>query len=645
MEGDDVDMAVTDTVADLDDMKRRLKEMEEEAAALREMQAKVEKEMSTTASLDPAAATANQANKEEVDARSIFVGNVDYSCTPEEVQQHFQSCGTVNRVTIRSNKFGQPKGYAYVEFVEPEAVQEALLLNESELHGRQLKITAKRTNIPGMKVFRGRRRSPYMGYMAAPYYSPYGYGKVPRLEAREYAWTPESWQSKPALQLPEYPDKNEVESVLKILESYPPIVFAGECRKLEERLGEAARGDAFLLQGGDCAESFKEFKTDNIRDTFRLLLQMSVVLMFGGQMPVIKVGRMAGQFAKPRSDSFEEKDGVKLPSYRGDNINGDSFDEKSRIPDPNRMIQAYAQSVSTLNILRAFATGGYAAMQRVNQWNLDFTEHSEQGDRYRELAHRVDEAMGFMAAAGLTIDHPIMTTTQFWTSHECLLLPYEQALTREDSISGLYYDCSAHMVWVGERTRQLDGAHVEFLRGVANPLGIKVSDKMDPNELVKLVEILNPHNKPGRITIISRMGADKTRVKLPHLIRAVRGAGQIVTWVSDPMHGNTIKAPVGLKTRSFDAIRAEVSAFFDVHDQEGSYPGGVHLEMTGQNVTECVGGARTITYNDLSSRYHTHCDPRLNASQSLELSFIIAERLRKGRLRRGLSTTTAGFIR
>ncbi|CAH1426178.1 unnamed protein product [Lactuca virosa] len=458
-------------------------------------------------------------------------------------------------------------------------------------------------------------------------------------------WSPDSWKSKPALQIPDYPDKEQLESVLKTLKSYPPIVFAGEARKLEERLGEAARGDAFLLQGGDCAESFKEFKTDNIRDTFRLLLQMGVVLMFGGQMPVIKVGRMAGQFAKPRSDSFEEKDGVKLPSYRGDNVNGDSFDEKSRIPDPNRMIQAYTQSVSTLNILRAFATGGYAAMQRVNQWNLDFTVHSEQGDRYRELAHRVDEAMGFMAAAGLTIDHPIMTTTPFWTSHECLLLPYEQALTREDSTSGLYYDCSAHMVWVGERTRQLDGAHVEFLRGVANPLGIKVSDKMDPSELVKLIEILNPDNKAGRITIISRMGADNTRVKLPHIIKAVRGAGQIVTWVSDPMHGNTIKAPVGLKTRSFDAIRAEVTAFFDVHEQEGSYPGGVHLEMTGQNVTECVGGSRTITYNDLSSRYHTHCDPRLNASQSLELAFIIAERLRKGRLRRGITSSSgAGFV-
>ncbi|KAJ4716864.1 Phospho-2-dehydro-3-deoxyheptonate aldolase [Melia azedarach] len=445
-------------------------------------------------------------------------------------------------------------------------------------------------------------------------------------------WTLDSWKTKKALQLPDYPDKADLESVLQTLSTFPPIVFAGEARSLEERLGQAALGNAFLLQGGDCAESFKEFNANNIRDTFRVLLQMSVVLMFGGQMPVIKVGRMAGQFAKPRSDPFEEKNGVKLPSYRGDNVNGDAFDSKSRIPDPHRMTRAYCQSVATLNLLRAFATGGYAAMQRVTHWNLDFTDYSEQGDRYRELAHRVDEALGFMAAAGLTANHPIMTTTEFWTSHECLLLPYEQALTREDSTSGLYYDCSAHMLWVGERTRQLDGAHVEFLRGVANPLGIKVSDKMDPNELVKLIDILNPKNKPGRITVIVRMGAENMRVKLPHLIRAVRRAGQIVTWVSDPMHGNTIKAPSGLKTRSFDAIRAEVRAFFDVHDQEGSYPGGVHLEMTGQNVTECVGGSRTITYDDLSSRYHTHCDPRLNASQSLELAFIIAERLRKRRL-------------
>ncbi|CAL0317858.1 unnamed protein product [Lupinus luteus] len=446
-------------------------------------------------------------------------------------------------------------------------------------------------------------------------------------------WAVDSWKSKKALQLPEYPSQEDLESVLRTLDAFPPIVFAGEARTLEERIGEAALGKAFLLQGGDCAESFKEFNAVNIRDTFRVILQMGVVLMFGGQMPVVKVGRMAGQFAKPRSDGFEEKNGVKLPSYRGDNINGDAFDEKSRTPDPQRMIRAYCQAAATLNLLRSFATGGYAAMHRVIDWNLDFTDHSEQGDRYQELAHRVDEALGFMDAVGLKVDHPIMKTTEFWTSHECLLLPYEQSLTRLDSTSGRYYDCSAHMIWVGERTRQLDGAHVEFLRGVANPLGIKVSDKMDPNELVKLIEILNPQNKAGRITIITRMGAEKMRVKLPNLIRAVRGAGQIVTWVSDPMHGNTIKAPCGLKTRPFDAIRAEVTAFFDVHEQEGSHPGGVHLEMTGQNVTECVGGSRTITFDDLGSRYHTHCDPRLNASQALELAFIIAERLRKTRIR------------
>ncbi|CAD6343187.1 unnamed protein product [Miscanthus lutarioriparius] len=338
-------------------------------------------------------------------------------------------------------------------------------------------------------------------------------------------WSVGSWRGRPALQQPEYPDKADLGEVLRTVEAFPPIVFAGEARTLEERLAEAAVGRAFLLQGGDCAESFKEFDANNIRDTFRVLLQMSVVLMFGGQMPVVKVGRMAGQFAKPRSDGFEERDGVKLPSYRGGNINGDAFDEKSRLPDPHRMISAYSQSAATLNLLRAFATGGYAAMQRVTQWNLDFTEHSEQGDRYMELAHRVDEALGFMSAAGLTLDYAIMTTTEFWTSHECLLLPYEQALTREDSTSALYYDCSAHFLWVGERTRQLDGAHVEFLRGIANPLGIKVSDKMDPAELVRLIDILNPENRAGRITIITRMGPENMRVKLPHLIRVVCGAG------------------------------------------------------------------------------------------------------------------------
>ncbi|KAH0777642.1 hypothetical protein KY290_009053 [Solanum tuberosum] len=473
-----------------------------------------------------------------------------------------------------------------------------------------------------------------------PLFPDHQYGRRHRISAvhaaaelgKQEKWSLESWKSKKALQLPEYPNEENLEIVLKILESNPPLVFAGEARSLEKKLGEAALGKAFLLQGGDCAESFKEFNANNIRDTFRILLQMSVVLMFGGEVPVIKVGRMAGQFAKPRSDPFEEINGVKLPSYRGDNINGDTFDEKSRIPDPRRLIRAYMQSATTLNLLRAFATGGYAAMQRVTEWNLDFVENSKQGDRYQELAHRVDEALGFMTAAGLTVDHPIMSTIDFWTSHECLLLPYEQALTREDSTSGLFYDCSAHMVWVGERTRQLDGAHVEFLRGVANPLGIKVSQKMDPNELIKLIDILNPANKPGRITVIARMGAENTRVKLPPLVRAVRGAGQTVTWVCDPMHGNTIKAPCGLKTRAFDTILAEVLAFFDVHEQEGSHPGGIHLEMTGQNVTECIGGSRTVTYDDLGSRYHTHCDPRLNASQSLELSFNVAERLRRRRM-------------
>lgn len=449
-------------------------------------------------------------------------------------------------------------------------------------------------------------------------------------------WTPDTWRTKKAWQQPEYPDQAELERVEEALRVSPPLVFAGEARVLEEKLAHAAVGKAFLLQGGDCAESFKEFRADNIRDTFRVLLQMAIVLTFGGQVPVIKVGRMAGQFAKPRSDNFEERSGAKLPSYRGDNINGDSFTADARIPDPNRMVRAYSQAAATLNLLRAFASGGYAAMQRVNQWELDFMENSEQAGRYEELAGRVDEALGFMAACGLTAEHPIMKTTDFYTSHECLLLPYECALTRIDSTSGLWYDCSAHFIWVGERTRQLDGAHIEFLRGVANPLGIKVSDKMDPEELVKVCNILNPENRPGRVTVIVRMGAEKLREKLPLLIKAVQNAGVVVTWVSDPMHGNTVKASNGYKTRDFGAIRAELRAFFDVHDQEGSFAGGVHLEMTGQNVTECIGGSKEVTVDDLSVRYHTHCDPRLNASQSLELAFLIAERLRKNR--RGSST-------
>ncbi|KAJ4844426.1 hypothetical protein Tsubulata_038601 [Turnera subulata] len=452
------------------------------------------------------------------------------------------------------------------------------------------------------------------------------------LSALTTHWSIDSWRSKPARQQPVYPDADDLDSILRTISTFPPIVFAGEARTLEERIANAAEGKAFLLQGGDCAESFKEFSANNIRDTFRVILQMSIALTFGAQMPIIKVGRMAGQFAKPRSDPVEIKDGVKLPSYRGDIINGADFDEQSRMPDPQRLIRAYLQSVGTLNLLRAFAQGGYAAIQRVSEWNLDFL-HGEQGYKYMELARRVDESLGFMTACGLTVEHPIMKTTEFYTSHECLHLPYEQALTRVDSTTGLYYDCSAHMLWVGERTRQLDGAHVEFLRGISNPLGIKVSDKMEPEELVKLCQILNPHNRPGRLTIITRMGAEKMRIKLPHLIRAINQNDLMVTWVCDPMHGNTIKAPSSIKTRSFDAIRAELRAFFDVHELEGSHPGGVHLEMTGQNVTECVGGTKTVTFEDLKSRYHTHCDPRLNASQSLELAFAIAERLRKTRLR------------
>lgn len=458
-------------------------------------------------------------------------------------------------------------------------------------------------------------------------------------------WSPESWKTKVALQQPNYPDLEKLAEVEQTLANLPPLVFAGEARSLEEKLADAAMGKAFLLQGGDCAESFKEFNAVNIRDTFRVLLQMGAVLMFGGQMPVVKVGRMAGQFAKPRSADTETVNGMELPSYRGDIINQDLPTLAARVPDPTLMVRAYSQAAATLNLLRAFATGGFAAMQRVTHWNLDFAANSEQGENYRELAHRVDEALGFMAACGLTLEHPLMTTTEFYTSHECLLLPYEQAFTRIDSTTGQWYDCSAHMVWIGERTRQLDGAHIEFLRGVANPLGVKVSDKMKPEDLVTLCETINPTNKPGRVTVIVRMGAAKLREKLPALVRAVRQSGCIVTWVSDPMHGNTIKAPgSGTKTRPFDAILEEVKAFFDVHEQEGSHAGGVHLEMTGQDVTECVGGGNNVSFEDLSSRYHTHCDPRLNASQALELSFIIAERLRKRRLADGKNSLLHSLV-
>ena len=410
----------------------------------------------------------------------------------------------------------------------------------------------------------------------------------------------------------------------------PPLVFAGECRNLQERLAKCAAGEAFIVQGGDCAEAFSQFSANRIRDLFRLILQMSVVVMFGGGVPVVKLGRLAGQFAKPRSANMERRADIELPSYRGDIINGPEFTSEARIPDPWRLVKAYNQSASTLNLLRGFASGGYAGLDRVTQWNLDFMSSSDEGKAYLDLARRVDEAITFMSACGLDMNSTVMRETEFYVSHECLLLDYEEALTREDSTTGLWYGCSGHFLWCGERTRQLDNAHVEFLRGVGNPIGVKVSDKMDPSELVALIATLNPENTPGRLAVIVRMGAEKLRAKLPALVEAVTSAGQVVAWVCDPMHGNTEDCN-GYKTRRYDNIRAEVEAFFDVHDALGTVPGGIHLEMTGDNVTECIGGGSAVSETDLNSRYHTHCDPRLNAEQALEMSFYVASRLRQRR--------------
>jgi len=412
------------------------------------------------------------------------------------------------------------------------------------------------------------------------------------------------------------------------ISSMPPLVFAGEARILQDRVAAAGRGEDFMLFGGDCAEAFAQFSANHIRDLYRLLLQMAVVLMFGGGIPVTKVGRIAGQFAKPRSADLEEIDGVSLPSYRGDIINGPEFTAEARVPDPFRLVRAYHQSAATLNLIRGFSSGGYGGLDRVSNWNLDFMDKSAEGTKYKELAARVEEALQFLEAVGIAKDSPFMTETDFYTAHECLLLDYEQALTREDSTTGLYYNCSAHLVWCGERTRQLDGAHIEFLRGTANPIGIKVSDKMPPQELVELIETVNPNNVEGRVTIITRMGEKKMREFLPGLITAVKESKQNVTWVTDPMHGNT-ESCEGFKTRRYENIRAEVEAFFDVHEQMGTVPGGIHLEMTGDNVTECLGGGSAVEPSDLGSRYHTHCDPRLNAEQGLELAFYVAGRLRK----------------
>ena len=442
-------------------------------------------------------------------------------------------------------------------------------------------------------------------------------------------WTPASWRAKPAKHIPEdYPDVAHLARVEEQLAGYPPLVFAGEARRLKKRLADVAGGKAFLLQGGDCAESFREFHPDNIRDTFRVMLQMAVVLTFAGMKPVVKVGRIAGQFGKPRSSPVETQGDVTLPSYRGDNINGMDFTPEARTPDPERLLKAYAQSASTLNLLRAFSQGGYADLSNVHRWMMGFVERSPQGERYKELADRITESIGFMEACGVTSERvPEMAQVEFYTSHEALLLGYEEALTRIDSTTGDWYDTSAHMLWIGHRTRQLDHAHVEFVKGINNPVGIKCGPGLETDELVRLIETINPADEPGRIVLIARFGADGVAEGLPPLVRAVRESGRTVVWSCDPMHGNIQKAGNGYKTRPVDRILSEVRQFVEIVSGEGAYPGGVHFEMTGQDVTECLGGAQEITEAELSSRYHTHCDPRLNGEQALELAFLLAERL------------------
>ncbi len=447
-------------------------------------------------------------------------------------------------------------------------------------------------------------------------------------------WTPASWRHKPIRQVPAYPDPARLAAFEDRIRSYPPLVFAGEARRLKAQLGQVQDGRAIVLQGGDCAESFADFTANNIRDTFRVLLQMAVVLTYGASVPVVKMGRMAGQYAKPRSSDMETVGGESLPSYRGDIVNGPEFTPEARIPDPARMETGYFQSAGTLNLLRAFASGGYADLHEVHRWNLGFVARSPLVERYRDLAQRIDETLAFMAACGMTSNTTReMRETDFYISHEALLLPYEQALTRVDSTTGDTYACSAHFLWIGDRTRQADGAHVEFLRGVKNPIGMKVGPTMDPDDLLRLIDILNPHDEPGRLTLISRMGADKVERALPPLLRAVQKDGRKVVWLCDPMHGNTISSNAGVKTRSFDAILSEVRRFFDVHAAEGSWAGGVHVEMTGREVTECIGGAHGLTMMDLAGRYETFCDPRLNAEQSLELAFLVAEELKARRVR------------
>ena len=441
-------------------------------------------------------------------------------------------------------------------------------------------------------------------------------------------WAPDSWTRADARQQPDYPDAAALTAATDTLRSFPPLVFAGEARNLTSALAEVAAGKAFLLQGGDCAESFAEFHPNTIRDTFRVILQMAVVLTYASKLPVVKVGRMAGQFAKPRSAPTEIIDGEELPSYRGDNVNDIAFTPGGRAPDPERMIRGYNQSAATLNLLRAFAQGGYANLQEVHRWTHDFMGRSPWARKYTETADRIGDALEFMAACGIDPETvPQLAQTSFYTSHEALLLPYEQAMTREDSLTGDWYDTSAHMVWIGDRTRFAGSAHVEFLRGIGNPIGLKCGPSLEPDALLAMLDTLNPARQPGRMTLITRYGHDKIEAALPRLVRAVKREGHPVVWSCDPMHGNVVKAANGYKTRPFDRILAEVRGFFAVHRAEGTHAGGIHAEMTGQNVTECTGGAVAVTEQSLADRYHTHCDPRLNAGQSLELAFLLAEML------------------
>lgn len=441
-------------------------------------------------------------------------------------------------------------------------------------------------------------------------------------------WAPDGWKTQEARHLPVYRDSAKLDEVEATLNKFPPLVFAGEARALKQDLADVAAGKGFLLQGGDCAESFAEFHPDNIRDTFRVLLQMAVVLTFASKQPVVKLGRMAGQFAKPRSAPTETVGDVELPSYLGDIINGIEFDAATRTNDPERMLRAYSQSAATLNLIRAFATGGYANLRQVHQWTLDHISRSPWAKKFGETADRIGEALDFMAACGVDPQTvPQLQGTSFYTSHEALLLQYEQALTRQDSLTGDWYDCSAHMLWIGDRTRFEGSAHVEFLRGVGNPIGMKCGPSLEPDALLKLLDTLNPAREPGRMTLISRFGDDKVEDGLPKLVRAVKREGHPVVWSCDPMHGNVIKTNTGYKTRPFDRILGEVRGFFAVHRAEGTHAGGIHIEMTGQDVTECTGGAIAITNEGLADRYHTHCDPRLNAAQSIELAFLLADML------------------